>query len=128
MPESQTNSHNRDALQRYLGAIDGEDDELATLKDEYIERCKGPRERIRDVVKAAEENGVNVVAFRALLKKHRSDRRQERRVAELEPDDALSYEMMVGALGDFGSTELGQAALNRAKPRQDGDETLNTFG
>lgn len=66
-------------------------------------------------------------AFREVLAKHRDARKQERRIADLEADDASAYEMMLDALGEFGDTPLGRAALDRAKPRDDGDETLNTL-
>lgn len=113
MPES--NGYDGDKLERCLTAIDRQDDELDTLKGEYMQRCKGPRERIKELIAAIGENDINLVAFRVLLKKHRSDRRQEKRVAGLEADDADAYELMREALGDFGETELGQAALKRAE-------------
>jgi hypothetical protein len=114
-----TNGYDGDELQRYLNAIDREDDELASLKGEYMERCKGPRSRIRDLMSTVREAEINMAGFRVLLKKHRSDRRLEQRVAALEEDDGAAYKLMREALGDFGDTELGQAALRRAKPKGD---------
>jgi hypothetical protein len=125
MPES--NGYDGDELQRYLDAIAREDDELDRLKGEHMSACKGPRGRIKDTKKAAREAGINMTAFNTVLAKYRDDRAQERRVAELEPDDADAYELMREALGEFGETELGQAALRKAKPRQDGDDALSSL-
>jgi hypothetical protein len=120
-----TNGYDRDELERYLLAIDREDDTLDSLKGEHMAACKGPHSRIKETLAAAREAEINMVAFRAILAKRRAERKQAKRIAELEPDDANSYELMREALGDFGDTPLGQAALNRSKPRQDGDEALS---
>jgi hypothetical protein len=126
MPETRTNGYDGDELRRFLDAIGREDDELASLKGEYMERCKGPHARIKDTMSAVREAEINLAAFRVLLKQHRADRRLQERVAGLEGDDAAAYGLLLEALGDFGNTELGQAALRRAKPK-DGDAALNTL-
>lgn len=115
-----SNGYDGQELERYLQSIDSADDELDTLKGEHMTACKGPRGRIKDTLAAARDAEINMPAFRAFLAKHRAERKQAKRVAELEADDANEYEMMRNALGEFGETPLGQAALERAK----GDGTL----
>jgi hypothetical protein len=116
-----SNGYDLDALAGYLAAIDHEDDELDSLRGDYMQQCRGPRGRIKDVLLQAKEAGVNMPSFRTMLAKHRADRKVAKQVAELEADDRLSYEQMLDALGVFGDTELGKAALDRARPDKGGD-------
>jgi hypothetical protein len=101
-------------IQRYLDQIDQADDELITLKVEHMSACKGPRSRIRECLKEARDSGVNMAALRAIIAKHRTERKVEQRIAELEEDEQSAYQSMQEALGAFGDTELGKAALNNA--------------
>ena len=105
-------------IARYLDTIDREDGELATLKGEYMQRCQGPRGRIKSVMAAAKEAGVNTVAFRATVAKHRAARKLHARLENLEADDRHAFDVIQEALGEFGETPLGAAALDRARPRE----------
>jgi len=105
-------------IARYLDTIDREDGELATLKGEYMQRCQGPRGRIKSVMAAAKEAGVNTVAFRATVAKHRAARKLHARLENLEADDRHAFDVIQEALGEFGDTPLGAAALDRARPRE----------
>ena len=107
-------------LSGYLSEIDLQDDELDRLRSEYMNACKSPRSQIKEIKASAKEAGVNMRSFGLLLRSHRSDRRLNAAVAALEPDDQQAFDDMVEALGDFGSTGLGSAALARAKPKDDG--------
>jgi hypothetical protein len=113
-------------LDKYLREINKADDALIKLKTEHMTACKGPRGRIRNVMKEARESGVNMEALRAVIAKHRAERKIEQRIAELEADDAAEYEAMLEALGAFGDTDLGKAALHKAKPK-DGSSKLDTL-
>ena len=66
-------------------------------------------------------------AFRAVVAEHRADRKIEKTLAELEADDAADFEAMRDALGAFGETELGAAALDKAKPRGRKGEQLDSL-
>jgi len=105
-------------LRSYLEQIDEQDDVLASLRGEYMNKCKGPREAIREVLTTAREAGVNMKAFRVLLTGHRQERKQEARIAELETEDAQAHQEMCEALGEFGDTPLGEAAIKGAKRRR----------
>ena len=116
-----TNGYDKDQLNGYLAEVAEQDDELLSLRGEYMAACKGPRGKIKQILVRAKEDGINMPALRALLDKRRDERKQDRRVADLEMDDRSAYDMMLDALGEYGSTPLGQAALDRARQ---GDETL----
>jgi DUF1009 family protein len=111
-------------LDKYLREINKADDALIKLKTEHMTACKGPRGRIRNVMKEAREAGANMEALRAIIAKQRAERKIDQRIAELEADDREDYEAMLQALGEFGNTDLGKAALSKAK-RKDGGEKLD---
>jgi hypothetical protein len=119
-----TNGYDREVIAALVARIDKLDDELLTLRGEYMAACKGPRSRIKDVMAEAREAEVNMTAFRELLHSHRDDRKRQARIDALEADDRDAYELLEEALGEFGDTELGRAALKRAKPKGD-DEALS---
>jgi hypothetical protein len=121
------NGYDGEELGRFIDAIDRELDELDKLKSEYMLQCKVPRSRIREVKKSAKEAGIGMVAFGEVLTTHYFERRQAKRLEDLEPDDRMSYDAMMDALGEFSDTPLGQAALRTARPAADGDATLKTL-
>lgn len=116
------NSFDGEQLEKYLKGIDKADDRLIKLKVEHMDACKGPRGHIRNIMKEARESGVNMEALRTVIAKHRAERKIEQRIAELEADDATDYEAMQEALGEFGDTDLGKAALRKAKPKAGSDK------
>jgi|SRR5215471_8084239 len=116
------NGFNGGDLRGYLSEIAAVDGALLELKSAYMNQCKKPKGKIREIMLAAKEAGMNMKALRELIADDRAKRARKRRVDALEPDDADDYQAMVDALGAFGDTPLGTAALERAKAR--GDETL----
>jgi len=126
MTEAIGHNGHREQLERFLANIFEQDDALLSLKGEYMAACKGPRGRIKDILAQVREADINMNAFRELLQTQREDRKRQARIEAMEADDRDAYEILEEALGEFGDTELGQAALNRHKMRQD-DETLNTL-
>lgn len=114
-----SNGFDGEQLERYLDEIDKADDKLLKLKSDHMLACKAPRAAIKGVMKEARNAGVNMNAFRSVVAKHRSERKIEEQIAQLEADDHADYQQMLIALGDFGTTELGEAALKRAEPPAD---------
>ena len=122
-----TNSFDGEMLKRYLGAIDESDDELLDLKVEHLNACKPIRARIKNTMKEARNAGLNMESFRALVAKHRSERKIEQRIAELEADAAADLAEMKRSMGVLADTPLGQAALERAA-QQHGGDALDSLG
>jgi len=120
-----TNSaYSKDKLEGYLKEIDRYDDELLSLRGSYMEECKAPRERIKEVITSAKDAGINPVAFRNALKAHRDERAQEKRIAALDMADRADYETIMEALGAYADTELGQAAIDSAKRLHDENQAV----
>jgi hypothetical protein len=116
---AQGNGYDSTQLEGFLKKLDAADSTLATLKAEYMLKCKGPRADMTGVFEAAREAGVPMRAFRTLVKNRRLNRKIENNTAALEPDDAAEYDQLTTALGDFVDLPLGQAALDRARPNQE---------
>jgi hypothetical protein len=112
-----SNGFDGEMLGRYLDEIDKQDDKLLQYASEHMERCKGPRGKIKEVMQQAKDDGLNMAAFRLSVRKHRGARKINDKLMQLEADDAADFEEMQKALGEFGETELGQAALKRAAPK-----------
>jgi hypothetical protein len=123
-----TNGYSSDLVKGLFSEIDRQDDELASLRGSYMEDCKGPRGQIKEIKGRAREEGLNMRAFNELLAQHRSGRAEQRRLAEMEPEDLDAFNLLEQALGEFVDTPLGEAALNRVKPKPSGDEVLSSLG
>jgi hypothetical protein len=120
--QTPTNGYDGQKIEGFLKEIDKLDDELMTLKASYMASCRGPRARIKEVMQQMCESNINLNAFRVLLRSHRDDRKRQASLAALEDDDRGAYDLLLSALGEFGDTELGQAALAAAKRKQEGNE------
>lgn len=112
------NSQDKAKIASFFKDIDAADEELATLKSAYMTRCKRPRKKIHEALLSAKAAGTDMAAMRALIAERRDERRIKRRREELEPGEADAMDSIGAALGDFGSTELGKAAIGKA--RKDG--------
>jgi hypothetical protein len=116
MPDG-SNGFDATELQGYLDRLDEQDDALMSLKGAFMRDCQAPRAQIKEILGEVREAGHSMVAFRTVLAQHRSERRIERKIAELEGDDAETYEMMAQALAGLADTPLGEAALDRKRRR-----------
>jgi hypothetical protein len=122
-----TNGYN-DLVKGLISEIDHQDDQLASLRGSYMEECRGPRAAIKEIKGRAREEGINPVAFNELLAQHRNARAEQKRLAAMETDDRDAFDILEQALGEFVDTELGRAAVDRAKPKPSGDEVLDSLG
>ena len=118
MPQHGTNGFDPKQLNGYLSEIDVNDIEIERLKEDCKRECEPYRERIKDIIKAAKDAGINMAAFKVVLAEHRAEKRIDRRIAALDMADRADYEAMVDALGLLADTPLGEAALRRALNRR----------
>jgi hypothetical protein len=117
--DSETNGYDPEEVKGFLDEIEHEQDELDALKIDHLNACKGPRGKIKKVLKAVKDAEIDVEAFKVAVKKRLADRKHLKRVEELEADSANAYEMIQAALGAFADTPLGEAALRRARGGDD---------
>jgi hypothetical protein len=123
-----TNGYSPELVKGLFSEIDRQDDELASLRGSYMEECRGPRSAIKEIRGRAREEGMNMRAFNELLAQHRTARAEQKRLAQMEPDDVDAFNLLEQALGEFIDTPLGEAALRKAKPKPSGDEVLDSLG
>jgi len=100
-------------LKGYLQELDRTDDALDTLRAEYMNDAKPIRNEQAEIMASAKESGINMKSFRAIVRKHRADRRHDKHLEKLDLADLSEYKSMEEALGDFLDTPLGQAAKAR---------------
>lgn len=108
-----TNGFDPKQLNGYLSEIDVADVEIERLKADCKDECAPHRERIKDILTAAKDDGINMKAFRVVLAEHRAEKRLDRKIEALDIADRADYGAMVDALGMLADTPLGEAALGR---------------
>lgn len=118
------NGYDSKQLSGYLSEIDVADVEIERAREDFKAECEPYRERIRDVLTAAKDNGINMTAFKVVLAEHRAEKRMDRRVAALDIADRADYGTMCDALGILVDTPLGEAALRLARSVRDGTMTV----
>lgn len=99
---------------RFVSEIESCLEELLSERGTYMSRCKGIRERIKDWKDAANEAGIPRKALNIELKRRDLESKIEGLTKDLEEDDADVVEQLRDALGGFGDTPLGSAAIGAA--------------
>jgi hypothetical protein len=110
------NGFDPDVVQRFVREIEKHQDTLASYKGEYMNRCKSVHELITRAKDAAKKAGIPKKQLGALLKERELERKiEDIREAFEDEEDVEIYDRLREALGDFGETELGKSAINKAK-------------
>jgi hypothetical protein len=113
--EPVSNSISTAKLQGFIDEAKGYLDELDTLRANYMNACKGPKEGLAGVRDAAKDAGVARKVFNEIIKEIEDERKKEARIAKLDEDlrDQLdNYRLKLGMLAD---TPLGEAAMDEAE-------------
>lgn len=102
----------------FLARVENLHQDLESERGSYMARAKAIREDIKLVYGEAKEAGVPAKSLRGVVK-YRALEKKQRAIGDgLDIDEQSTYEMLVEALGDFSTTELGSAAVSKAKPRK----------
>lgn len=131
-----------DAVNGYDVAVDGDDrgeghnskfvangDELRDFRDLVLEewalikqimdaarlKCEGPRAAIKNAKKVLIESGYHAEELATLMRKFRLEDKLAHVADNLDDDQKPHFDSLVKALGDFGETPLGAAALSSAQ-------------
>jgi hypothetical protein len=116
------NSLDKAQIRKIFKDIDEADAELDALKSAYMTKCKRPRKKIRDARKHAKGLDIDMAAFAVAITNRRAGRRIEARRRELEPGEISALDAILAALGDYATTDLGNAALRRATAADELDD------
>jgi hypothetical protein len=87
--------------------IDGEKAALA-------KKLQPKRKHVAKIIKGMVESGMGTREVQTLLKKAKLERRLENVTAELDDDQKAEFQRILEAMGDFGDTPLGAAAIAAA--------------
>ncbi len=98
----------------FLARVENRLTELERMKGEYMAACKGVREEIKEIYTEAKDADVPTRALKGLVKYRQLAKKQDAIADTIAEDEVSEFEMLVEALGEFGTTELGQAALDLA--------------
>lgn len=101
---------------QFTGDIERLLDEMESKKGEYMSWCKTQRELINQHYDRAKDAGIPKAALKAVIKVRELEGRIEEARENLE-DDVDLFDQIRTALGDFGDTGLGAAALANAKEK-----------
>lgn len=106
----------------YLGRVENLMKDLESKRGEYMAECKVVREDIKEIYSEAKANGVPAKALKGLVRYRELERKQAKIGDGLDIDEGSTYQQLVEALGDYGDTPLGAAALGKAPPEDDGED------
>lgn len=105
----------------FLARVENVLDQLDTLKARYMNEAKGLRADIKQIYDDAKDADVPTRALKGLVKWRQLAKKQDAIADTIAEDEVSEYELLVEALGDYASTELGQAALDLAGGEEDED-------
>jgi hypothetical protein len=93
------------------------EDHQATLdrfRGEYMARCKGVREEMKETIKSAKEAGVATRALRALIKRRVLEKKINKIEADskFDPDEVTMYQQLVDAFGALGEASARGAGFD----------------
>ena len=106
----------------FLARVENRLDELDRMKGEYMSACKGVRDEIKDIYTEAKDADVPTRALKGLVQWRLLAKRQDAIADTIAEAEVSEYQLLVEALGEFGGTELGQAALDLAGGGDGGDD------
>ena len=115
MSEAGSNAIDPTTARRFVGEIDRCEAELLTLRGEYMARCKGVRERMKDWKEQAATAGIPRSGLNFLLKRRKIEEKLKSLEADAEPEIVETADMIRDALGDFADLPLGGAAVAAAE-------------
>ena len=108
---TQTNGIDTDKAKGFVGRVEALNAEILSERGVYMANAKGIRASIKEVIVEATSEGIPAKALKATIKDRELQRRRGVIAAGLDIDEGVAFEQMKEALGEFGSSPLGAAAL-----------------
>lgn len=103
-----TNGYDADAVRRYA-------DRLHNLHDEMESEAGRYRADIKALLDEIADAGIPKKTFKLVFGEERRARKLKAKLEALDIDERSSFDMLKDALGAFGDTPLGTAALQQAE-------------
>ena len=128
MTEAGSNAIDPTTAQRFVGELDRCDEELLTLRGEYMQRCKTVRERKADWMEQAEAAGIPRSGLKVELKRRNLARKIKTLEADAGEEVVETADMIRDALGGFADMPLGAAAVEAVERMADAGVTSVSIG
>ena len=122
MSEDQKPNLDYSLLHRVFKEVGKRHENLATLRGEYMARCKTERDQISDWLDRAQEGGFDRKAIKHELKRIELENRLDAHDADAEEDIVETADEIREKLGAFADSPLGGAAVAAApaeKPKRE---------
>lgn len=94
-----------DRVERILG-------EMESDKGAYMARCKANRERIKEVLGEAKDQGLPVKPIKGVIKYRGLERKQQKIATNFDIDEQSLYQQLVETLGELGAAAARSAGFN----------------
>lgn len=126
--ETPTNGYPKEKVNGFVAEIETHLDEIEGLQIEYMNDCRKVREQITAIYKEAKEQGLPKKELRKVVKVRELERRADKVREDLEPDEQDRFDLLRHALGDLDDDSIREAAMARAKRKQEGDSAVDSLG
>jgi hypothetical protein len=113
----QINTPDDEDVKAAVAAVEHGLADLASERGRYMNLCKKIRETMASDFDDAANKGIAKKLLKKIIKERELERKIEALVLDLEPDEATELDMLRDKLGEFATTALGSAALQRAEAR-----------
>lgn len=110
---NETNKPDNDNVQAAVRNIEDRYTELASERGIYMSKCKRIRESMANDYDRASEQGISKKLLKLIVRERELERKIDGLALDLEPDERSELEMLMEALGDYGTLPLGLAAIDR---------------
>lgn len=115
------NGINDDLLEECVLLHEEQDGVLGSLRSDYMNRCKTPRQAQKDIAERARTGGIPVRAYKLELKRRHYEKQAMALREKAEPDDQELLDqirrILKEKLGPYVDLPLGQAAMSDADRR-----------
>lgn len=112
---AKSNGFDPEEVTGFVGRVESVQSDIDEIMEEAKTKCAPLREDIATIKKEANDAGLPRKALHTVISVRRKLRRANMQVQNLDQEQQDEYELLQDALGDFGETELGFSALERAR-------------
>ncbi len=120
-PAEATNTFESAVVKSLTGKIDGYHADLESERGSYMRKCRGIRESITAAYDEAKARGIPKKEFRAFITGRQKLEKARKVLADLEPEQRETVEMLAEAFGDAADLPLFASKINRTAHAAKGD-------
>lgn len=106
---------NGQELRDFLALVRDENQTIQGIMEAARKKCEGPRSAIAKAKKVLIESGYPAQELAVFMRRHRLEWQIEHVGDKLNDDQLLNFRAFVKAIGPFGETPLGNAAIAAAE-------------